>query len=62
MITLTTEQADHLLAALTRMEHKLSGGMEPDEHWAAVALAQAVNAPGFIVEYFAAQANAVEQI
>lgn len=56
-ITLTHEQADHLLAALMRMEHKTTGSMHTDEYWATVALAQAVSAPQFITEYFARKAT-----
>lgn len=57
-ITLTLEQAQHLLAALIRTEHKTTGSMEIDEYWAAVALSQAVNAPHFITEYWAGKAAA----
>ena len=59
-ITLTHDQASHLLAALMRMEHKTTGSMETDEYWATVALAQAVSAPQFITEYFACKANESE--
>ena len=56
-ITLAEEQAQDLLAALIRMEHKTTGSMKVGEYWAACALAQAVQAPQFITEYFARKAN-----
>ena len=59
-ITLTTEHAEQILAALMRMEHKTTGAMTPSEYWATVALAQAVGAPQFIPEYFARKANESE--
>lgn len=55
-INITLENADNLLAALMRMEHKTTNSMTPDEYWATVALAQAVQAPQFITEYFARKA------
>ena len=55
-INITIEKANDLLAALIRMEHKTTGSMTPDEYRATVALAQAVQAPQFITEYFARKA------
>lgn len=55
-ITLTIDQANDILAALIRMEHKTTGSMETAEYWATCALAQKVEAPQFITEYFATKA------
>lgn len=51
------EQLEHILAALIRMEHKTTGAMTPEEYWATVALAQELQAPQFITEYFARKAT-----
>lgn len=59
-VTLTVEQAEQILAALIRLEHKTTGAMTPNEYWATVALAQVVGAPQFIPEYFARKANESE--
>ena len=53
---MTNEQLQHILAALIRMEHKTTGSMETDEYWATVSLAQELQAPAFITEYFARKA------
>ena len=53
---MTKTQLETILNALMRMEHKTTGAMAPDEYWATVALAQAVQAPQFITEYFARKA------
>ena len=53
---MTQNQLEHILAALIRMEHKTTGAMTPEEYWATVALAQELQAPQFITEYFAAKA------
>lgn len=55
---MTHEQLEHILAALIRMEHKTTGSMETDEYWATVALAQELQAPPFVIEYFAGKAVA----
>jgi len=54
---MTQTQLESLLGALIRMEHKTTGAMTADEYWAAVALAQACEAPSFITEYFARKAT-----
>ena len=54
---MTHDHLQHILAALIRMEHKTTGSMTTDEYWATVALAQELQAPQFITEYFAAKAN-----
>lgn len=56
-VTLTMEQAELLLSAIMRAEHKTTGLLTHDEYWAVVVLTQVVNAPGFITEYFARKAN-----
>jgi len=53
---MTQTQLETILSALMRMEHKTTGAMTPDEYWATVALAQAVQAPQYITEYFARKA------
>ena len=58
---MTHEQLEHILAALIRMEHKTIGAMTKDEYWATVALAQELQAPQFITEYFAAKANTAQE-
>jgi hypothetical protein len=55
-ITLTSEEAGHILAALIRMEHTPLGVMKTDEYWAACKLAQELQAPQFITEYWATKA------
>lgn len=55
-INITIENANNLLAALIRMEHKTTGSMQTAEYWAAHDLAQAVSAPAFIADYFANKA------
>lgn len=55
-INITTEDANNLLAALMRMEHKTTGSMTAHEYWAVVRLAREVHAPQFITEYFARKA------
>lgn len=55
-ITLNTQEANEILAALMRMEHKTTGSMTTAEYWATVSLAQAVEAPQYITEYFANKA------
>ena len=45
-----------ILSALTRMEHKTKGSMTQDEYWATVALAREIQAPQFVIEYFARKA------
>ena len=44
---------EHILAALVRMEHKTTGSMYRDEYLATMLLAREVEAPQFIIEYFA---------
>ena len=51
------EDLQHILTALTRMEHKTTGSMEPYEYWATVRLCQHLQTPDFITEYFACKAN-----
>lgn len=53
---MTQNQLEALLGALIRLEHKTTGSMTTDEYWAASALAQHVQAPQFIIEYFARKA------
>ena len=53
---MTHDHLQHILAALIRMEHKTTGSMTVDEYWATVALAQELQAPQFIIEYFARKA------
>ena len=53
---MTHDHLQHILAALIRMEHKTTGSMETAEYWATCALAQKVEAPQFITEYFATKA------
>jgi len=53
---MTQTQLETILSVLMRMEHKTTGAMTPDEYWATVALAQAVQAPQYITEYFARKA------
>jgi hypothetical protein len=55
-ITLTIEEANDILAALIRMEHKTTGSMQTGEYWATCTLAQKVEAPQSIAEYFATKA------
>ena len=55
---MTHDHLQHILAALIRMEHKTTGSMTVDEYWATVALAQELQAPQFVTEYFAAKAVA----
>lgn len=59
-INITIENANNLLAALIRMEHKTTGSMQTAEYWAAHdlarALTQAFAAPAFIADYFANKA------
>lgn len=50
------ETLNLLLSALTRAEHKTTGALTPEEYWAVVELAQEVNAPQFITEYWANKA------
>jgi hypothetical protein len=54
---MTKEQKEQILAALIRMEHKTTASMTTEEYWATVTLAQEVEAPQFIIEYFAVKAN-----
>lgn len=53
---MTQTQLEALLGALIRMEDKTTGAMTTDEYWAASALAQHLQAPQFITEYFARKA------
>jgi hypothetical protein len=55
-ITLTLDEARQILAALTRMEHKTTGSMETDEYWTVCKLAQELQAPQFVTEYWATKA------
>jgi len=55
-LNLTLNDANNILAALLRMEHKTTGSMTADEYWAAVSLAREVQAPQYITEYFARKA------
>ena len=48
-----------ILSALTRMEHKNTGSMTREEYWAVTVLAQEIQAPQFITEYFARKAMLV---
>lgn len=50
----------NLLAALIRMEHKCLGSMYKEEYEAAMRLAQELQAPQFITEYFAQNALSAE--
>ena len=50
------ETLETLLGVLMRLEHKTTGALTPEEYWAAVRLAQEVEAPQFITEYFARKA------
>jgi hypothetical protein len=45
-----------ILSALTRMEHKNTGSMTTEEYRAVTALAQEIQAPQYITEYFARKA------
>jgi hypothetical protein len=45
-----------ILSALIRMEHKTTGSMTREEYWATTALAQELQAPQHITEYFASKA------
>ena len=45
-----------ILSALMRMEHKNTGSMLREEYWATTALAQEIQAPQFVIEYFARKA------
>jgi hypothetical protein len=56
IFTMKTEQLNHILAALIRMEDKTKETIKPDEYWAMSALAQECHAPMFITEYFARKA------
>ena len=53
---MTNEQLEHILAALIRMEHKTTGSMTTEEYWATADLAKELQAPAFIVDYFATKA------
>ena len=55
-INLTNEQGQWIISALLRMEHKCQGSMFKDEYAAATALAQELQCPQFITEYFARKA------
>jgi hypothetical protein len=50
----------NLLRALIRMEDKCLGSMFKEEYEAAMHLAQELQAPQFITEYFAAKAVTAE--
>ena len=52
----------NLLTALMRMEHKCTGSMYKEEYESAVVLAQELQAPQFIVEYFARKAITAEAV
>ena len=54
---MSEENLFHILNALTRMEHKTTDSLTREEYWAATALAQEVQAPQFIIEYFARKAG-----
>jgi hypothetical protein len=55
-INLTHEQGQWLISALLRMEHKCQGSMYKSEYEAATSLAQSLQCPQFITEYFARKA------
>ena len=56
--TMTKSDKENLLAALIRLEHKCLGSLSKDECEATMRLAQELQAPQFITEYFAAKAVA----
>ena len=58
---MTHDQLQHILSALIRTEHKTKHAMTKDEYWATVALAQELQAPQFITEYFAAKAVTAQE-
>jgi len=53
---MSDEKLFHILNALTRMEHKTTDSMTREEYWATTALAQEIQAPQFVIEYFARKA------
>ena len=61
MNLLTQTDKENLLAALIRMEHKCTGSMFKHEYASTVRLAQELEAPQFITEYFAAKAATAEE-
>lgn len=61
MNLLTQTDKENLLAALIRMEHKCTGSMFKHEYESTVRLAQELEAPQFITEYFAAKAVTAEE-
>jgi hypothetical protein len=56
LMEITNENLFLILSALTRMEHKTTGSMTREEYWAVTALAQEIEAPQYITEYFARKA------
>jgi hypothetical protein len=59
--TMTDFDKHNLLAALIRMEHKCLGSMFKEEYEATMRLAQELQAPQFITEYFARKAITTEE-
>jgi hypothetical protein len=60
-LTMTELDKQNLLAALIRMEHKCLGSMFKEEYEATMRLAQELQAPQFITEYFARKAITTEE-
>lgn len=58
---MTDQDKENILAALIRMEHKCRGSMFKHEYESATALAQELQAPQFITEYFAGKAATAEE-
>jgi hypothetical protein len=61
MNLMTQTDKENLLAALIRMEHKCRGSMFKHEYESTMRLAQELEAPQFITEYFAAKAVTAEE-
>jgi hypothetical protein len=57
MQKLTQTDKVRLLSAIMNLEHKSKVRITPEEYQAMMRLAQAVDAPGFVTEYFARKMN-----
>ena len=53
---MSEENLFHILNALTRMEHETTDSMTREEYWATTALAEEIQAPQLVIEYFARKA------
>lgn len=61
MLKLTQTDKARLLSAIMNLEHKSKVRITPEEYRAMMRLAQAVNAPTFVTEYFARKMNTAKE-